>query len=446
MAITATNQQPGDIVPAYGRIMWSFTSDKTTQPNFRYVIDVYINGQLWTRLKQLPNPSGYCVIDIGTVASTALSSLNEFPVQASTPITNTPDSSKQLYLLVGEEWSTGTGATSVAQIYNGFDQAGNPSYGTKTVRILNSYLDTDQAWDTTLNSYTPGAGTTQFMTNVPRGSVKCEITDHFTLQYINRILPTILGVPVNKDFIYAFEIKAYNSSNTVIYATTLFNDTSTGGGPWTACYTPGPWLTSQFTQRLKCGPADLPTISTLPNLAYYTVRGLTWSSYTSPSGPCNPNTTSSYTETFRIDVEPGDCSGFEPIQFEWLNKFGGFDYYTFVKRNTETVSTKKSTYQILPGNWSGSTFSQQTWDRGASVAASEVEVKYTAQTDWLTEEESSWLKELAKSPDVRAWINGVYTTVVVDTVDYEVKTYAREKVFQYQIGFRSSLTPVVQTV
>ena len=35
MAITATNQEPGIIVPAYGRIIWSFTSDNTLQGNFK---------------------------------------------------------------------------------------------------------------------------------------------------------------------------------------------------------------------------------------------------------------------------------------------------------------------------------------------------------------------------------------------------------------------------
>ena len=245
MAITATNQQPGDIVPAYGRIIWSFTSNKTLQPNFRYVIDVYINGAFWTRLKQLPNPSGYCVIDLGSVATAALSSINEFPTQSSGQISRTPDSCKQMYLLVGEEWSTGTGATSAAQIYNGFDVAGNPSYGTKTIRIVNSYLDTDEPWDTTLNGFTPTSATSKFMTNVPRGEVKVQLGDHFTLQYINRVLPTIFGTPVNKDFIYAFRVLAYNAANTVIYSATIFNDQLNGGGPWLDCATPAPWTTDQ---------------------------------------------------------------------------------------------------------------------------------------------------------------------------------------------------------
>ena len=65
-------------------------------------------------------------------------------------------------------------------------------------------------------------------------------------------------------------------------------------------------------------------------------------------------------------------------------------------------------------------------------------------TDWLTQEESEWLSQLAKSTDVRAWINGQYYTVVMNSVDYVVQTYARNKLFQYTIEFTSSLTPLVQ--
>jgi hypothetical protein len=443
MAITATNQAPADIVPANARIMWSFTSDKTLQPNFRYVLDVYVNGAFTVRLKQLPNPSGYCLIDIGTIASSVLSSINEFPLEAGTPITGTADSCKQLFLRVGEEWSSGTGASSPPVLYNGFDSVGNPAYGTKTIRILNGYLDTDEPWDYDWNGFTPSSVGSLFMTDVPRTQVTLQLADHFTLQYVNRILPTIFATPVNKDMVWAFKVLAYNSAGTAIYATTIFNDVANGGGPFAACDTPGSWNTAQFVQRLACGPADLPTLQSLPGLAYYTVQGFTWATYT-PT--CTLNLAAPYTELFRINVEADDCSGFEPIQFEWLNKYGGFDYYTFVKRNTETWQVNRSTWSLLPGDWSGQVFSQPTWARGSATSSTQLVQKYTAQTDWLTEEQSAWLAQLAKSPDVRAWIGGVYTTVTIDSVEYAVQTYAREKMFQYEIAFSSALAPTVQNL
>lgn len=443
MAITATNQFPADIVPATARIMWSFTSNKTTEPNFRYVIDVYINGTFQTRLKQLPNPSGYCLIDLSTIATSVISSINEFPTQETGLLSNTPDSCKQMFLRIGEEWSSSSGAGSPPVLYNGFDTPGNPSYGTKTIRIVNGYLDTDEDWDTSYNDFTPGTVSTQFMTSVPRGEVYCQLTDHFTLQYVNRILPTIFATPVNKDFIWVFRILGYDANGTQIYVDEVYNTTADGGGPWTSCSTPASWTTDTFVQRLACGPADLSTLAATPGLAYYTVQGFTWQSYT-PS--CIPATLSPYTELFRIDILADDCSGFEPIQFEFLNKFGGFDYFTFVKRNTETWSVNRSTWSLLPGDWSGQQFSQSTWARGTAVNETKLVQRYTAQTDWLTEDQSAWLAQLAKSPDVRAWINGVYTTVTVDSVEYSVQTYAREKIFQYEIRFSSALAPVIQTL
>ena len=133
-----------------------------------------------------------------------------------------------------------------------------------------------------------------------------------------------------------------------------------------------------------------------------------------------------------------------PIQIEFLNKYGGFDYYTFTLRNEETQSTKRNLYNILPGDWSGAVFTRPTYARGSAVNSAEVTIRYTAMTDWLTQEESEWLSQLAKSTDVRAWINGQYYTVVMNSVDYVVQTYARNKLFQYTIEFTSSLTPLVQ--
>ena len=458
MAITATNQEPGIIVPAYGRIIWSFTSDNTLQGNFKYVLDVYINGTLYTRLKQFPNPSGYCLIDLGTVAQAVLSSVNEYPTQIpipfvppGAPITNCPDSHCTMQLLVGEEWSVGTAAPF---IYNGVtNELGDPAYATNTIQILNAYLDIDQEWDTTLNAFTPMIAplNSNFMTDVPRSAAtatypKVRMADHYTLQYINRILPSIYARTLYADNIYGLTITLVDQDGAPMESAFVQNNVDNAGGPWVDCSTPGSWTNDQFVQRIAVGPKDLldlgiltfvGTVGQVPT--YYTIEGVSWSDYTT----CDEG--ASLTELFRFDLVD-DCnpSGFVPIQIEFLNKYGGFDYYTFTLRNEETQSTKRNLYNILPGDWSGAVFTRPTYARGSAVNSAEVTIRYTAMTDWLTQEESEWLSQLAKSTDVRAWINGQYYTVVMNSVDYVVQTYARNKLFQYTIEFTSSLTPLVQ--
>lgn len=63
MAITI-HTQPQELSPAYNQMIIAVTSSNQTQENFQFVGDVYVNGDLVTRMKVPVNPDGYGVFDI----------------------------------------------------------------------------------------------------------------------------------------------------------------------------------------------------------------------------------------------------------------------------------------------------------------------------------------------------------------------------------------------
>ena len=155
-------------------------------------------------------------------------------------------------------------------------------------------------------------------------------------------------------------------------------------------------------------------------------------------------------EEICLEINDDNCWGFEPIRMTWLNNLGGRDWYTFIKRNTFTQNAARDTFSQLPGYWSGNGFSIQDinpsrW--GTTVFNVALEQTWTASTDWLTEEESSWLRDLFKSPSVHAYLPGYDqpTLVTVTDASYSVQTYAREKLFQYFVSFTEAQPDTVQS-
>lgn len=153
-------------------------------------------------------------------------------------------------------------------------------------------------------------------------------------------------------------------------------------------------------------------------------------------------------EEICVTIDDTNCWGFEPIRFTWLNRLGGRDWYTFIKRNTYNQEAERQTFWQLPEYWSGSYSASDNHPAryGTTVFNVSLQNTWTASTDWLTEEESSWLRGMFASPHVLAYLPGRTEPTLVTITDssYSVQTYAREKLFQYFVSFVEAQPDVVQ--
>lgn len=452
MAITTVEAAPHIYSPAYNPIAWSFLSDKADEQDMKYVIDIYVYGATGYshRIKQRPNPQGYCIVDVSAIIQPYISLAefnNEFGYLYNTPIranTNenffgSPDSDIYTYITVkaGEEYTVNGTPT----IFDGNGATGAPDYvlgsreyfdtvipGDDTIRILPIALPAGQGIANQANTnpygifdpYIPlaSSGFANPLTTNPGDNI-VQDGDFHTLTYLNW-----------QDFgsgydqvLYGWLINFYTNDGTLIGTTPINNILTNGGGPQAnTSYTSVTYDPDFTLLSLKCGPAISQIIPSASWNAcdYYTVNARIKTA-TSPTtiweGP-----------TVKF-VKSTDCQDLYPrVRLSFLNKFGARDYYNFTKFYEKTTQTQTDTWSQSMLDWSGtspygqntepaSALGSWTWLRGGELSVNRTTTTtYRVQSDWVTQEQMDFLGGIAESPQVWAYIGNSGSPVVNGTV------------------------------
>ena len=478
MSIVSVQHRPYVWNPSYTDLVWQCLSDKTAQLDFKYVFDVYINGAFVNRIKQRPNPAGYGLINLGQFVAGYLDpSVGLLEDPANNTIWGTGSTiGGEVFLLTGEEYRGATGGALT--IYNGVgNTAGAPAFrlaarndgiviatgntGT-AVRFHAGYKD---AYDTFLFEQNPTNTDYPYVLKPATGhtglyrsysvtgtndlrSNTVTSTDRHTLTFWNRLDGTGTAF-----YVYAAQFEFWATGATAPYGTDeVYNTVSAGGGPWTVCSTNfGTTAGTQYNVgQIACGPQDVINFigALAPNTERYTVQ-LFRAPASGVTASCDLGPALSEKMEFVID----DCnpSDFGRWRFSWLNDLGGRDWFNFDRRNTETYNSKVETYYKEPkynsaGIYGARTLSPATY--GDSTANKTIETTYSAMTDWVTQEQSEYLKGLFNSPHVLGWDpdNRGPFLVAIKSTSYEVQTYARQKMFNYQIDFTAGQPTTTQYV
>jgi len=141
---------------------------------------------------------------------------------------------------------------------------------------------------------------------------------------------------------------------------------------------------------------------------------------------------------YRFNVDEGSCNDFEYVDVSWLNSLGFRDYFTFRKRRDYNINIQRNTYEQVDGTWGSEDYEVNTYDRGEKVFSQSLQERYTINTDYLSDDEAEFLKNLYLSPDVKVRFEGesdFYPVVLEDTVWTE-KTFRKDKLFQATTRFR----------
>ena len=101
-------------------------------------------------------------------------------------------------------------------------------------------------------------------------------------------------------------------------------------------------------------------------------------------------------------------------------------------------------YKSTPYTLSGSSYTYGTEAKSKSNYDTEANQIITLNSNWITEEESTWLKELIMSPYVWLMDGGVLKSVNVINSDYESKKTINDKLFNLTIDVELSFTDKVQ--
>ena len=256
------------------------------------------------------------------------------------------------------------------------------------------------------------------------------------LEYINYVQDTDFHTLafLNDTTYYASEaynilISYYDSANALIGSQqTIVNNSTNGGEAPNGTITPALSLL-----YFGCGPANLEAQtattgakpSNFANWQYYIVQA-----YNSGSSAPKSSEYSFYKQS-------GSCKGFKVRRLAWTNSAGGYDYWNFNMKSTQTLSVERNNYNSLVGIYNKSVWRYNDTDRGKTTRQTTASLKETLNTDWLSENEATLMQNLLMSTNVYILENSdtEFTQGVLITDSSIIKkTVANDKLIQYTIN------------
>ena len=411
MAITI-HQQPYVFTALKQKLIVVATSSNIGQPGFRYVITVS-NGTTTNTFYVQPNINGALVFDLNPVVYAAMdlgvNSTDSVPsLFASTTVQDAATSRnvlgistiiKEGYEVLGvfTVQATSYPLDGSALINAGFQISDgfNPNPATHfaltsgTSYIMSDLVRSTYAMDDVLTKYSLGANT-------------IGITG-FNDDYGVLTVPADNGTALTGNAINNVQILQFNAAGTLLQTDTL------------SCV-----IAAGTINHLPLLPANINDIFGLDS---------TWHHYIINFRKSGGSPAARSIAVFKADDE---CR-FDKVRLAWTNSRGGWDYFNFTKRSEESYSVERKRYRKVVGNYGTAdettAFGFNTYDRGMTERSPFVEKMLRIRTDFLTEGQFEYLKNLIYSESVYI-INadGSATPVLIDNNNYTaIKTRSYTK-------------------
>jgi hypothetical protein len=124
------------------------------------------------------------------------------------------------------------------------------------------------------------------------------------------------------------------------------------------------------------------------------------------------------TKTLKFVNTPLPCKH-TPIQIAYHDiRNGCWEFMRFDGRPTPSVSNDSKTYQKVIGDYTGDSFTFDSWARSKENYHNDIEEQWTLQSGLLDVYETQQVRDIVKSPQVLAYIQGQWLPVLVDTKNY----------------------------
>jgi len=98
-----------------------------------------------------------------------------------------------------------------------------------------------------------------------------------------------------------------------------------------------------------------------------------------------------------------DCK-YNPVHLYWLNQMGGWDSYSFIKKNERSIEVDKKRYKQYLGDYNNATtdnpFSTEAYSRSLTEREPIVKTFLNLNSNWLTESEFKYMRDLLRSKSV----------------------------------------------
>lgn len=410
-------EQPSNFVSAGNDAVYVVSGNTNTPflPDYKYVANVYVNGQLQCTLKSFPDPIyGFGVFNVKSIISSFLGTTfhDTLAQDLARPIDLAALDSTQVQVRFGQEYIDPT-----LPLANQFIQDLVLVSGS-TVPYFNGSLNfIDQV------SFV-GA---DYVSNGVDTNVK------FLTKY---------GGPQKPAYINQRQFLYYYASGGTTPGITI--KTFAVGGANLGVYTiVDPFLTTTGV-RLAC--IGYPQLAGLPTSGYTTNSGQT------PMIQANVDTyqvfigfnTNLLSAPYTYKVTPDCTDKWAKYAYTvfWLNEYGGYDSWQFNRMNRTTSNITQTQVKQTYGNvTSTGQYDIQTWDRGISQQYTASQDTLQLSTSFLRDYDVIYLKGLWKSPIIYMTDlqTGIMVAATVAGDPYVTKRVINDKIFSVSMDFNSAM-------
>jgi hypothetical protein len=441
-------------------MLWEVTSSFTGSAQYQYITAFQDGcGTTLTTIKQQPNPSGFGLFNLGRIVPQYLSyDTDNFDMGTDSLFYKNTNTAKFFKVAFGEQY--GTSVSSSVSVYNGIvnNVTGSPAQtgSIPYYYLINGIVDPNSGdWNWNTSSYyspqtTPSSASftkNVALTDAPR-SQSANTTDYLTVALINGALN---GSTSSAQDIYAIKYDVYYTGS-LIFTSSAYNVglglSASFGGPRTASTQLWSTVASVQTCSINSGSQSSGSLliysgigpANLTADGAYDFSSQPWDSYVvkfcAQSGSNQINTNGIW-DKFTITKSDGNC-GYAGVRFAWINDYGVWDWFTFTLASDKVTNMERSKYRanFVPYNTSTTTAPYNIKRRGENYFDINLDEIFTANSDFLTQEQADWVQGLFYSPNVYIQEGSTMLPIIILDNNFASKTNPRtQKNFQYQLTF-----------
>ena len=384
MAFAASHQVTGTHQPAYNENLWvvqETSTGITSNYNFKFICDVKNStDSLLTRLK-VPLYYGSNNRGVFNISRVLESYVTHDWEYTDSAASGCTNSFFDYKLEFGYEYSTGT-TSPIVQTLAQATATGNTVWNAALAPA--TFLNYDES-----NYLMAASSTAGFLTNNTNKKIYRD----------------------QKDWIYALH------DGSIDHLLVTFSDSSTVNIP----------ATSDDVVRFPIGAnisGGIPTGATS-----YTIR---------PEDSSNNLVGSAY--TINIDNR---CSKYNSVDVFFLNRMGAVESFRFNKVRRDNFDIDRRNFRQNPYTLDGQNYAYTNQSFNNSQYYTESRQTITLNSDFITEAESVWLRELMMSPRVWVYDDSLYTVNLINS-EYEQRYHINDKAFNLTIEAELSFPDKVQ--
>jgi hypothetical protein len=476
MAISI-NTTPNNYEPVYTYSMpFIISSTFQAEENFKYLFDLYLDGVFKNRIATYPRPGGLGLYSPHLVLQ---SNTNTIIGPSSLTIKENPNSEVSYFFNFGEQYNPNLSFvdTDLSTSFTGYTFSTNISSEFFIGDIITVQKDniSINPWINGTASITALTSNFSIMTDKPRDpSVVFSSNETGTIINITRLSATssdYIGwnaarqedeFNINFQDVYVMEEDSFNnylSSYETSYLSNLTQEKPIYLNTYetldlitaTGCFATFSDLFSVYEYFDSSGTilgTDILQATPDPGVIRFVIPsgtanivgiGLSGSSFIS-NGTLdtyrvtmyigNGTISSEISDTFIYKITP-NCRPYDVINLAFLNKQGGFDYWSF-----NLVSKYTSNITRTQINRARSLLTTQSIERGRDIIYSKAVENWTINSDGLTDSDALFVRELVESSDVYI-VNsdGSVDPIVITSDNWEFKSGLLNGYVQYTINF-----------